>query len=72
MSSLSKQNFLRDFLEIFREENSLTYQRAKQLDQNYLLVKNLISTAFENESSEGNSSWISKSDRLEQFQLNNG
>lgn len=69
MSSLSKQNFLRDFLEIFSGEKSVSYQRAKQLDEKYLLVKNLISMALKNRSSEGDSSWISKSDRLEQFEI---
>jgi hypothetical protein len=47
--------------------NSLTYHQAKQLDSTYIMVKNLISTAFQNGSSDGNITWISKSDQLEQF-----
>ena len=66
ISSLSKQNFLRDFLDLLAE-NSLSYQQAKQLDKTYLQVKNLISTI--RSSDEGTPSWISKSDQLEQFTL---
>lgn len=66
ISSLSKQNFFREFLELI-PENSLTYQQAKQLDKTYLLVKNLISTI--DSSDDGVPFWKSKSDQLEQFTI---
>jgi hypothetical protein len=47
----------------------LTYQQAKQLDKTYVMVKNLISTAFQEGSSDENISWLSKSDQLEQFSI---
>ncbi len=68
ISSLSKQNLFEDFLNI-HQDNSLTYQQAKQLNKTYVLVKNLISTAFQTESSDKNVSWLSKSDELEQFSI---
>jgi hypothetical protein len=57
-----------DFLNIL-QDNSLTYQQAKQLDKTYVMVKNLISTAFQEGSSDENISWLSKSDQLEQFSI---
>jgi hypothetical protein len=62
ISSLSKQNLFEDLKNIL-QDNSLTYQQAKQLNQSYVMVKNLISTAFQS------GSWISKSDQLEQFSI---
>ncbi len=66
ISSLSKQNLLKDYLNI-HPENSLTYHQVKQLHPTYTMVKNLISTAFQTGSSDENISWISKSDPLEKF-----
>jgi hypothetical protein len=47
----------------------LTYHQVKQLNKNYITVKNLISTAFQSGSSDTNIPWLSKSDQLEQFSI---
>ncbi|CAF0723465.1 unnamed protein product [Adineta steineri] len=73
ISSLSKQNLFKDFTNFIQtNDNSLsytTYQQAKQLNKTYVKVKELISTAFQNVSSDINISWLSKSDQLEQFSI---
>ncbi|CAF3609451.1 unnamed protein product [Adineta steineri] len=74
ISSLSKQNLFKDFTNFIQtNDNSLsytTYQQAKQLNKTYVKVKELISTAFQNVSSDTNNiSWLSKSDQLEQFSI---
>ncbi|CAF1074792.1 unnamed protein product [Rotaria sordida] len=76
MSLLSKRNLFEDctnFIQAnFPDDNSLpytTYQQAKQLNKTYVAVKDLISTAFQSESSDTNISWLSKSDKLEQFSM---
>jgi hypothetical protein len=76
MSSLSKQNLFDDFKSFIQAnlpgDKSLsftTYQQAKQFNQTYIMVKNLISTAFQTGSSDTNISWLSKSDQLEQFSI---
>ncbi|CAF3832725.1 unnamed protein product, partial [Rotaria sordida] len=76
MSLLSKRNLFEDFTNFiqanFPDNNSLsytTYQQAKQLNKTYVAVKDLISTAFQSESSDTSISWLSKSDKLEQFSM---
>jgi hypothetical protein len=76
ISILSKQKLFEDFTNFiqtnFPNHDSLsytTYQQAKQLDETYVTVKNLISTAFQTGSSDTNISWLSKSDQLEQFSI---
>ncbi|CAF0733272.1 unnamed protein product [Rotaria sordida] len=76
MSLLSKRNLFKDFTNFiqtnFPDDNSLsytTYQQAKQLNKTYVTVKDLISTAFQSGSSDTNISWLSKSDKLEQFSM---
>lgn len=76
MSLLSKRNLFEDFTKFiqtnFPDDNSLsykTYQQAKQLNKTYVKVKDLISTAFGTGSNDTNISWISKSDKLEQFSM---
>ncbi|UJR37820.1 hypothetical protein I4U23_030510 [Adineta vaga] len=76
ISSLSKYNFFVDFTNYFQTTLSQdaglsykTYQQAKQLNKTYLRVKDLLSTAFQTESTDANVSWLSKSDQLEQFSI---
>jgi len=73
ISILSKQKLFEDFTSFiqtnFPSLSYTTYQQAKQLDETYVTVKNLISTAFQTGSSDTNISWLSKSDQLEQFSI---
>ncbi len=68
ISSLSKIKLFEDFINLISTaDTSLTYHQAKQLNKNYITVKNLISTAFQSGSSDTNIPWLSKTDQLEQF-----
>ena len=68
ISILSKQNLFRDFQNLSSNQCS-TYREAKQLNETYVQVKNLISEAFEKTSHDSTVSWLSKSVELEQFSI---